>query len=214
MSEKIVILDYGAGNLHSIANAVKYWGTIANISSDPREVSQADRLIFPGVGAFEDGMKGLEARGLDEAIRTFVSTGRPFLGICLGMQMLGDVSEEFGEHQGLGLVPGRVVPVPDRGISGEKHKIPHIGWNTLHLPETRTDWQGTLLEGQPEKVWVYFVHSYMLQPVDDDHRLADTYYDGIRVTAAVEKDNITGMQFHPERSGEQGLLMMKKFLEM
>jgi glutamine amidotransferase len=167
------------------------------------------------VGAFKDGMDNLKAAGLDEDIRVFRDTGRPFLGICLGMQMLMTVSDEFGIWDGLDLISGRVASIPKVGKNNEPLKIPHIGWNRI-FPVTRdaNDWPSGILENLEPGSMVYFVHSFHAVPMDRSHVLAVCDYNGVEVIAAVRKKNIFGCQFHPEKSGKTGLKIFKKFLEL
>jgi imidazole glycerol-phosphate synthase subunit HisH len=214
----ITVVDYGIGNVYSVQHALEHCGADVVLTSDPAVIAAADRLVLPGVGAFADGMKGLRDRALVEPIKRFVATGRPLLGICLGMQMLGTVSEEFGEHQGLGIIPGRVVPVPTTTTGGQRLKIPHIGWTVLQQPATGAawpgNWPGTVLDDTPAGTAVYLVHSYHLLPDDKSHLLADCGYGGHRVTASVRSGNVFGCQFHPEKSGPAGLAMLAAFLRL
>lgn len=214
MSESIVtIVDYGSGNLLSVARALERVGATARLSHDPAEIESAERLLLPGVGAFADGMQGLREHGLIEPIRRYATLGRPLLGICLGMQILSSLSEEFGEHEGLGLIPGRVVSVPSQDVGGLAQKIPHIGWADLS-PATPGGWAGTMFEGMRESTSVYLVHSFHFEPNDASHRLADCFYGGHRITAAVSSGRIIGCQFHPEKSGEAGLTLLSAFLRL
>jgi glutamine amidotransferase len=210
MTAPVVVVDYGIGNVLSVMRAFAHLGAAPRLSSDPAEVAQADRLVLPGVGAFRDGMAGLEAARLTEAVHRFAGRGRPFLGICLGMQMMLDSSEEFGSHAGLGLIPGRIVAVPPRGADGSPHKVPHIGWNRLRRGPS--GWDGTILQDLPADPAVYFVHSFMAEPDDPGHRLADCDYGGQRVGAVVRRDHLHGCQFHPEKSGPVGLKILENFL--
>lgn len=205
----IAIIDYGSGNVHSVRRAFEHCGVEPVLTADPATIENAHRLVLPGVGAFADGMRALRERGLIDPIRRFVESGRPFLGICLGMQMLASSSEEFGLHEGLNLIPGRVVPIPSCDTNGIPHKIPHIGWAEL-VPSV--SWAGTIFDGTPEGTSVYLVHSFQFEPEHDDHRLADCCYGGHRIAAAVRSNNITACQFHPEKSGEAGLRMIAAFL--
>lgn len=207
----VTVVDYGIGNIFSVRRALEYCGAEIRLSSREGEVAAADRVILPGVGAFADGMKGLRDRGLIDAVLRFAATGRPILGICLGMQMLATCSEEFGEHEGLGLIPGRVVKVPHTTVEGKPHKIPHIGWSEI-FPASGGDWKATILENTPEATPVYLVHSFHLMPEDPANLLADCDYGGHRITAAVRSRNIFGAQFHPEKSGGAGLKMLAAFL--
>ena len=205
----VAIIDYGSGNVHSVRRAFEHCGAEPVLTADPAAVENADRLVLPGVGAFADGMRSLRERGLIGPIRRFVESGRPFLGICLGMQMLATSSEEFGAHEGLNLMPGRVVPIPGCDANGAPHKIPHIGWAEL-VPAP--GWAGTIFGDTPEGTSVYLVHSFQFEPEDDRHRLADCCYGGHRIAAAVRSNNMTACQFHPEKSGEAGLRMIAAFL--
>ncbi len=202
----ITVIDYGIGNVHSVLNAFRHEGATAVLSSDPDVIRKADRLVLPGVGAFGDGMRALAARGLVEPLKEAVLQGTPLLGICLGMQMLLSTSEEFGAHEGLGFIAGTVTRIEPTG----REKVPHIGWNRLLAPGGRS-WSGSLLEDIAVDTSVYFVHSFTAVPVDEQHRLADTTYGGFRIAAAIQKDNVTGCQFHPEKSGPTGLTMVRRF---
>ena len=159
-------------------------------------------------------MEELRGAGLVEPIRHFARSGRPFLGICLGMQMMLDSSEEFGHSEGLGLVPGRVIPIPPHGADRRPHKIPHIGWNELRSTSSGGSWDGTILAALQEEEPVYFVHSFMAVPDDDEARLADCDYDGVAVPAAVRSGALYGCQFHPEKSGRAGLTILDGFLSL
>lgn len=214
MSPKVTTVDYGTGNLLSIANAIAHCGAEMVLTNSTGKIARAERLILPGVGAFKTAMDSLREHGLVDAIQKFAQTGRPFLGICVGMQMMLDVSEEFGEHKGLGLIPGRVIPIPPTGADGIPHKIPHIGWNVLRRSGGCRSWDGTILEKVPRNMNVYFVHSFTAVPQDEKHRLADTFYNGRRISAVIGKGHLYGNQFHPEKSGKNGLKIIKKFVEL
>jgi glutamine amidotransferase len=209
----VTVVDYGIGNLFSVQRALDHCGADVKMSSKTDSIVAADRLVLPGVGAFADGMKGLHDRGLIEPLLQFAATGRPMLGICLGMQMLATASEEFGEHRGLGLIPGRVKPVPTKAVNGETNKIPHVGWSEL-APASGGTWNETMLEDTAAGTPVYLVHSFHLVPDDPAHLLADCGYGGHRVTAAVRSGAILGAQFHPEKSGKEGLKMLTAFLRL
>jgi imidazole glycerol-phosphate synthase subunit HisH len=210
---RVTILDYGMCNLLNVARAFEHCGADVSVVEDPAAARGAERLVVPGVGAFKDSMVEVRARGFDDAIREFARTSRPLLGICVGMQMLFEASEEFGEHAGLGILPGRVVAVPSRTTTGEPQRVPHIGWNHLVPSEIGRGWDGTLLarfvDARPA---MYFVHSFAARPADSRDVLADCIYGGHRVCAAVARDNITAFQFHPERSGRDGLSVIETFL--
>ena len=209
----VTVIDYGIGNLLNVVRALEHCGATVQVAEQATQVSTLpDRLVLPGVGAFADAMSELRARGFDELVKRYVDTGRPFLGICVGAQLLFEVGEEHGEHAGLGLIPGRVQAVPATAPDGSRLRIPHIGWSALSLPEGRVSWKGTPLGGVEPGASVYFVHSYMPVPADPAHRLADTDYHGVRICAAVARDNVVGCQFHPERSAAAGLSIIETFL--
>jgi glutamine amidotransferase len=212
MSKKVTVIDYGVGNLFSVRRAFEHCGAEVVLTDSPDVIAQADRLVLPGVGAFEDGMKGLRSRGLIEPVQSYAKNGRPFLGICLGMQMLLSVSEEFGEHEGLGLIPGRVTRIPDTTADGKPHKIPHIGWNALTHANAGERWDQTILGEIEPGASMYFVHSYGAEPENPGHRLADCLYGDRRVSAVVRSGNLYGCQFHPEKSGPIGLKILHGFL--
>jgi len=212
MSADVAIVDYGIGNLFSVRRAFERCGASVVVSDDPQVLLAAPRLVLPGVGAFADGMRGLIERGLDKVVPEFTDSGKPFLGICLGMQMLASVSEEFGEHKGFGIIPGRVVPIPKTTIAGKRHKIPHIGWARLERPKCLAGWEGSILEGLSHDDAVYLVHSFAVQPDNGAHRLADCTYNGRVISAAIRKGNVYGTQFHPEKSGDVGLGILGNFL--
>jgi len=209
---EVVVIDYGVGNLLSVSRALEHCEVKVTVTSDPERILTASHVVLPGVGAFADGMAALGANGLDTVVRQVAAKGVPLLGICLGMQMLFDKSEEFGATAGLGLIPGLVVPIPAVNSTGESQKIPHIGWNELELPDHNKSWQGTLLNDICPNDAVYFVHSFMAIPVHNTNRLADCAYGGIKIAASVQRDNVVGCQFHPEKSGKVGLKVLARFL--
>ena len=200
----IAVVDYGVGNLFSLVSSLKAVGADAVVTSDPEVIRGAEKIILPGVGAFEDAREKLRLSGLDTVIVDEVKGGKPILGICLGMQMLFERSYEYGEHKGLGLLGGSVVAMEGK-IPGEL-MIPHIGWNELTVVKSHPVFKYT-----KDGDFVYFVHSYFATGCEDS-LLATTDY-GMPITAAVALDNITGMQFHPEKSGEVGLGILKAFCE-
>jgi glutamine amidotransferase len=210
----VTVIDYGRGNLLSVARAFEYCGAEVLMTSDPEKVAKAERLVLPGVGAFADGMAALRDLGLVEPIRTFAATGRPFLGICLGMQMMLDRSDEFGSHAGLGLIPGHVVAIPATRADGLPHKIPHIGWNRLQKPLPGTGWEDTILAGLCPGVDVYFVHSFTAVPQCAENSLADCDYHGRPISAVIQSGSLYGCQFHPEKSGPAGLRILQSFLHI
>lgn len=210
--ESVVIIDYGTGNLMSVQRGFQKVGATTTLCSDPNKIRKAGRLVLPGVGAFENGMNSLSSINAIEAIREYVKSGKPLLGICLGMQMFLDSSEENGNHKGLGIIPGKVKPIPIFS-SGIKRKIPHIGWNSLLRSKNCQNWKGSCLEDQNTGNYVYFVHSYMAVPSYDSHKLAKCDYNGAEISAAIKKENVTGLQFHPEKSGQIGLDILKSFVK-
>jgi len=212
MRNRITIVDYGVGNLYSVWRAVEVsGGEDIRVSAEPEAIASADRVILPGVGAFEDGMRGLRERGLIEPILAYARSGRPLLGICLGMQMLATVSEEFGEHAGLDLIPGEVMAIPRKSATAEPLRVPYIGWAPILIESTEAATRG-YLKAHAGNVAVYLVHSFHMIPRDPAHLLASYSFGGHRITAAVCKDNITGFQFHPEKSGAAGLAILKEFV--
>jgi len=213
VKSSVTIVDYGVGNLFSVGRAFEYLGASVIIASTPSQIREARCLVLPGVGSFANGMDGLKQRGLPDPLREYAATDRPFLGICLGMQLLFDESEEFGRHQGLGLIPGRVRAIPATTSSGKQHKIPHIGWNALLLPGSIPKWENTLLQGIEPGSSAYFVHSYTAWPEDNSDRLVDCDYDGCLISAAVRRGGIHGCQFHPEKSGLVGLQILANLID-
>ena len=197
------IIDYGVGNLFSLCSSCKAIGEEAFVSGDASQLAKADRLILPGVGAFEDAARKLNDSGMAEFVRQQAASGKPLLGICLGMQLLFEKSYEYGCHQGLGLLKGQVVPM--EGKLPANLKIPHMGWNALQIMG------GTLLNGLDGQ-YVYFVHSFFAENCEDSLSAVTEY--SIPITAAVEKGNIYGCQFHPEKSGSVGLSILRKFAEV
>jgi glutamine amidotransferase len=210
MSIAVTVLDYGIGNLLNVLRALEHCGAAPKvIARADAEAINAPRLVLPGVGAFGDGMAGLRARGFDELVKRFAATGRPFLGICVGLQMMFEASEEMGEHPGLGLLAGRVRAIAATGADGRPHRVPHIGWRPLRPAR---DWRGSILQEVRPGERAYFVHSFSAEPTDAAVRLADVDYDGRTLCAAVQHGNLTGCQFHPERSAQAGLGMLQRFL--
>ena len=204
----IVIVDYGVGNIHNAIRAFKKFCPNTRLSGNPKIILQADALVLPGVGSFESGMQGLKKRNLIDPIKEFTASGRPIIGICLGAQLLLSTGYEFGTHSGLGIALGQVEKFPESG----NVKIPHIGWGKIYPPKN-TEWKDTILENVPKNSSMYFVHSYNLNPDSKDDVLAKAIYGGYEFCAAIKKGNIYGCQFHPERSGEIGLSIIKNFVE-
>jgi len=206
----VVIVDYGSGNLQSIQKAFASRGVATLLTSRPEQVETARRLVIPGVGAFGDCVARVAERGLEEPIRRCIERGRPVLGVCVGMQMLFDRSEEFGVHQGLGLIRGTVTALSNADARGGRVKIPHIAWSELHAPEG-TRWDGTILAGVENADCVYFVHSFHAVPERWESCLAETHYGDQRICAVARSGNLYGCQFHPEKSGEVGLRIIQAF---
>lgn len=214
----VSIVDYGINNLKSVSKAFERIGKTYKIVDKPKDVLSAKCLILPGIGAFEDGMNGLRQRGFIEPIRKMVEENVPLLGICLGMQMLFTESEEFGLHKGLDLISGRVVSFrhPNE-VNVNGYRVPHMGWNELNKPKlsnNKSKWKNTLLENTKPKSNVYFVHSFYPLVNNPEEVVATAEYGNQEFCAVVKKNNITGTQFHPEKSGEVGLNMLKKFCEL
>src|SRR3990172_1075319 len=200
MPPKIVIVDYGAGNLRSVSRAVAHVGHEPSVTSDPHDVADADAVILPGVGAAADTMRNLREHGMVEPVREYIASGRPFFGVCMGQQALLSVSEEGGEHPCLDIIPGRVKKLP----GGQK--VPHMGWNQVRQTASHA-----IFEGIPDDSYFYFVHSYYPAPADPSVVIGETDY-GMRFASVLARDNIVATQFHPEKSGEMGLRMYRNFL--
>ena len=207
---ELVIVDYGVGNLRNVYKAVEAAGGQPRVVNQPAALAQAAGVILPGVGAFGDAAANLRAAGFEEPLREAVVAGKPFLGICVGMQLLFDESEEMGRHPGLGLIPGRVVRFANdmAGPDGKPLKVPEIGWNQLH--HTGED---PLLDGIEDGVHAYFVHSYYCRPEGQSYTLASTDY-GINYAAVVRRENLWGIQCHPEKSQQVGLRILRNFVKI
>ncbi|ASM40451.1 imidazole glycerol phosphate synthase subunit HisH [Campylobacter sp. RM12327] len=202
----IGIIDYGAGNLQSVRNALDFLGQKCEIINDPNLVCKFDRIILPGVGAFGDAMQKLRANNLDESIKEFIKSGKPFLGICLGMQLLFEKSDEFGENLGLGVIKGEVIRF-DENKFDKKLKIPHVGWNCVNFKKSNA-----ITKNLNSSIYFYFVHSYHVVP-KEDCVLATSEY-GYEFVSAICKDNIIAFQPHPEKSHKNGILIFRNFMEM
>ena len=201
----IAIVDYGVGNLFSLNSSLELIGAESNVTAEEAVLRSADKILLPGVGAFEDAARKLRESGLADLLKELAAEGKPLLGICLGMQMLFEKSYEYGEHEGLGLIPGSVRPIRD--VIPADYKIPHIGWNGLHFRQ-----ENPLFKYVKEGDCVYFVHSFYAADCED-HTVATAEY-GAELTAAVAKGNVYGCQFHPEKSGNVGLAILKAFAEL
>ena len=202
----IGIVDYNMGNLASVINAFEIVGADIAVESDPLKLKEYEKLILPGVGAFGDAMEHLKSNGMDEAVKEYANSGKPLLGICLGMQLLFDSSEEFGEHKGLGLIEGKIVAF-DESKFDTKLKVPHMGWNELFVQNDTS-----LFNGLDKEFYLYFVHSYHAV-CDDKYVIGKTFY-GYEFVSAVNKENIYGIQPHPEKSHENGLKIIENFVKL
>jgi glutamine amidotransferase len=208
---EVVVIDYGVGNLLSVKRALEYCGAKVSLTNNADEILSAKRVVLPGVGSFNNAMHALNSLNLVPVIRGVAHNKSALLGICLGMQLLLDEGTEFGSTAGIGLIPGRVISVPEKNLSGLSQKIPHIGWSTLKPHNEAVSWNGTLLQENVQSDAAYFVHSFMAVPSYSSHRIADCMYGGHKIAAVISKDNITGCQFHPEKSGEVGLKILRRF---
>lgn len=213
MNKKVAIVDYQLGNLFSVRQACLYFGVDAVITSNPDVVAESDYLILPGVGAFTDAMKNMDNLGLSMAVKDYINSGKNFMGVCLGLQLLFSESEEFGSSSGLGIIEGLVKkfnPLDDRQ---QRVKIPQINWNKIARPITTT-WEGTPLADCKENDYMYFVHSYYVHPESEKDILTMTTYGDQQYCSSVFRDNIFACQFHPEKSGVDGLKIYKLFLNI
>lgn len=205
----IAVVDYGLGNLFSITKALSLFTDTSVVTDDAQTLLSADAVIIPGVGAFAVGMEGLLSRGLVDPLKQIAGSGRPILGICLGAQLMLETGFEFGEHKGLGIIPGRVERFSPQ--VAQNMKIPHVGWNTLSRPKAAF-WKGTILEGLRDEEMVYFVHSYIMIPDNPLNSLGQAEYGGHEFCAVTKHENVYGTQFHPEKSGETGLRIIHNFI--
>ena len=216
---KVTVVDFGMGNLFSIVRAIHHVGEDANITGDFSEIASANRLVLPGVGAFGSAMHRLKATGIEDAVKEFSQTGRPLLGICLGMQLLLSESYEFGHHRGLELIKGKVVRFKDPQSNGHYFKIPQVGWAEIEFPtsekqSTQERWDDTILDGINPGCFFYFVHSYICVPENDQNVLAESNYGEDRFCSVVNEENIWGCQFHPEKSDMDGLQIYRNLLNI
>ena len=207
--KKVCVLDYGIGNLKSLYNAFKILDTTPVLTNNHKKIKDSDFLVLPGVGAFANAMEKLKKIHLDEAIYHFIDQGKPFMGICLGMQMLFDFSEEFGVTDGLGLIKGNVIKIPSKN---KQIRLPNIGWNKIIKSNIELSSNSILKNIRPED-YVYFIHSYCCKPKTDENVIANTVYEGVKLCASVQKNNIVGLQFHPEKSGKVGFEILKNFIK-
>ena len=219
-AKKITIIDYGMGNLFNVIRAFEALECDVCVTNDINKIITSDRLLLPGVGAFEEGMKDLRKNNLDEAISEYSEKNRPLLGICLGMQLFMTSSEENGHHSGLELIKGKVVRFKESNDYSHLYKIPQIGWNELSPPNKKQHglgnkyWGNSILKGCDEKLYMYFLHSYYVVPEDEQIILSETSHGRDLFCSVFQTNNIIGCQFHPERSSEQGLKILKNFLTL
>ncbi len=215
MTKCITVIDYGMGNLTSIQRALESFDLNVKVTSRPEELINSDKVIIPGVGAFGDSMRELKERNLDEALKLFVKKGNPLLGICLGMQILFDESEELGINTGLGFMQGRVELIKNYlgdDINNIVRRIPHIGWSPIY--NNKSDWDSKIFKNIDKNDFFYFVHSFICKTVSDDIIIACTNYNHLEIVAAVESENIIGLQFHPEKSSLIGLKVIENFINL
>jgi len=212
MIAKVAIIDSGMGNFRSVYAAIGKIGGQPELVNSAAQLKHYDRVILPGVGSFNTAMNALKQKGLYEAILSFIDLERPLLGICLGMQLLMESSEEQAVTQGFGLFQGRVKKIPDQLPCGSHNKVPHIAWQQLHSSENVTEAGKLMCKGLKGAEYAYFLHSYQVKLANDDNMLFQCHYNGLPIIAALAKDNVYGLQFHPEKSGETGLCLLKNFL--
>lgn len=213
-NNEVVIIDFGLSNLMSVEQAFKEIGVKTIVTSDQKIIKNAKKIVLPGVGAFKNAMKALNSLKLSETIVNAAHKRIPILGICLGMQLLFDESDEFGLTKGLGLIPGRVEKYPSAKSNIKSYKVPQINWHELIPSNNETGWKNFILRDFPCDEAVYFVHSFVAKPKNQTNRLADYKYGDNLISAVVVKDNIIGCQFHPEKSGEQGLKILRNFMKL
>lgn len=210
MNKKIYMIDHGLGNLQSILQVSIFLGIHIEIISDPDEVIKADAVILPGVGAFGEAMNNMNRSGMSDAVINFIQSGKPLIGVCLGLQLLFSESEEFGSHKGLGVIQGKVKKFDFSKVS----KIPQVGWNKVSpLDNNYSNWQNTPLKNIRNNDYMYFVHSYYVEPVSKQVILAETTYNSITYSSAILKENVFAVQFHPEKSSHAGILIYKSWFD-
>lgn len=207
---KVAIIDYEAGNLYSVQHACTFVGLESQITSDKKKILEADGALLPGVGAFGEAMENLKKKGLVETIYAFAKSGKPFMGVCLGLQLLFSQSEEFGLHKGLNLIEGEVKRFPNRNPKGEEVKVPQIGWNRINCPDKKK-WANSPLKDVADGEFMYFVHSFFVTPKDKKDILTLTNYEGIEYCSSVCRGNIFATQFHPEKSAQEGIKIYRNW---
>jgi glutamine amidotransferase len=209
--KKVVIVDYQMGNLFSVKNACLYVGLDAEIVKDGNELLAADALILPGVGSFGQAMENLHRLDLVSPLKDFIASGRPYFGICLGLQLLFEGSEEFGHHKGLAVLEGNIVRFPEKRPNGRRIKVPHMGWNTIRRSPHREEWSESLLAGINEGAYMYFVHSYYASPTSREAGFTLTNYEGVEFCSTVSMGNLFAAQYHPEKSARDGIKIYRNF---
>ncbi|MBK7843504.1 MAG: imidazole glycerol phosphate synthase subunit HisH [Bdellovibrionales bacterium] len=214
MSKQVTVVDYGLGNLFSVRRAFESQGAEVRFASNPDEILQSERLVLPGVGAFNNGMNGLISLELVEPLKQYAAQGKPFLGICLGMQMMFERSLEFGRFEGLAIIKGEVRKIMNQDSNGRTLKIPHIGWNSLLPNDDGRTWENSILSGLDRGTSAYFLHSYSAFVLNPSEVMSYAVYGGHKIVAAVGIGKVYGCQFHPERSGPAGLKMINNFLSL
>jgi glutamine amidotransferase len=208
---QVAIIDYEMGNMFSVAHACKYAGLNSIITKNKNVIMNSDAVILPGVGAFGNCMKNLNKFDLVSPIKDFIETGKPFLGICLGLQLLFTESEEFGNSKGLNLIEGNVVKFPNVTSEGISLKVPHIGWNNIYEYGNQNNWSNSILKDTSPKEFMYFIHSYYVKPSNEKDILTMTNYEGFEYCSGIKKNNITAFQFHPEKSGSEGIRIYRNW---
>ena len=211
-NKELTIIDYGLGNLLSLKRAFEFLGAKVVITNEPKLIAKSPRVVLPGVGAFGTAMNFIKDLKIEESLISIAKKEIPFLGICLGMQLLFTESKEFKITKGLNLMEGKVIPIPTNSVEGKRLTLPHIGWNSLLPSNNIGNWKDTILEDNNFNDEVYFVHSFMAKPNQSETKIAECIYGGHKITAVVKKNNIVGCQFHPEKSGEIGLKILKNFI--
>ena len=209
----VVIIDFKMGNLFSVQHACNNIGLVPIITSDRRIINKARSVILPGVGSFAEAMKNLKDLGLISELKSFISSGRPFMGICLGFQLLFSESEEFGRTEGLNIFKGFVKKIPNKNPNNEKIKIPKIGWNQIYPLENSNYWKNSLLKNVRVGEFMYFVHSFYVDPENEEIKLTKTNYEGFEYCSSIENDNVFASQFHPEKSAKEGMKIYKNFAD-
>jgi imidazole glycerol-phosphate synthase subunit HisH len=214
LQKKIVIIDYGLGNLFSVQHVCKHLGFETIVSQDQKDISNADALILPGVGAFGDAITQIRTLDLEMPIKDFVDSGKPFMGVCLGMQLLFSESDEFGSHKGLDIIKGSIKKIPGITSSGNKVRVPQIAWNRIWESKNGIPWKQSPLSTIKNGSYMYFVHSYYAAPAKTSVILTETEYEGLTYCSSVIQNNVFATQFHPEKSAEEGIEIYRNWLTL